>query len=102
MLFNPDRTSFRDAPESMIQSAIAKPRWASDRKRQMEWRVGNGGRGRPEEHRHSHPGLGAGGASIEFGSRSTMTPALKTFAKRVSPSSHLVGLISDTHGLISA
>jgi uncharacterized protein len=29
-----------------------------------------------------------------------MTPALKTFAKRVSPSSHLIGLISDTHGLI--
>jgi uncharacterized protein len=25
---------------------------------------------------------------------------LKTFAKRVSPSSHLIGLISDTHGLI--
>ena len=25
---------------------------------------------------------------------------MKTFAKRVSPSSHLVGLISDTHGLI--
>jgi putative phosphoesterase len=29
-----------------------------------------------------------------------MTSALKTFAKRVSPSSHLVGLMSDTHGLI--
>jgi uncharacterized protein len=29
-----------------------------------------------------------------------MTPALKRFAKRVSPSSHLIGLISDTHGLI--
>src|SRR5260370_41842763 len=29
-----------------------------------------------------------------------MTSALTTLAKRVSPSSHLVGLVPDTHGLI--
>ena len=63
----------------MMQSAIAKPRRASDETVKRNGGSVTAGRGRRAKHLHSHPGLAqgyrptpaAGGASIEFDSRPT-------------------------------